>query len=437
MSQPEAGGINVSAVETSPILRTLTVEVDSARVRKVFDDAYRDLGRSVNVKGFRPGKTPRAVLERLYGAAMREEVERKLVSETLPEAVEKSGIAPVAEPQIASEAPAPDRAFKYTAAIEVMPKIELPEWRGLPGTRPAVVVQDDEVEQELEALRQRRAPLVDAGGPADTGHLVTIDYQGRIDDKLFEGGSAEGSIVEIGSGGYIPGFEEQLKGAASGEERELHVTFPADYGAEDLREKSAVFAVKVRAVQRRDVAALTDEFAKSLGDEGVATVEALRARIRAEITGRRERAAREELRRSVMEAFVQRAAFDVPPGLVQRRLSQRLEMAHQQLEQVMPHEELHARLAQWEEDWRKDAEREVRESLLLEAIADQEKLEVDDDELSARIAQMARDQGLAGERLRKSYEERGALASLRARLRTEKALDRLLALAKVAESTGT
>jgi trigger factor len=307
----------------------------------------------------------------------------------------------------------------------------------LPGTKPVVNVADADVEQELTALRQRRALLVESEGPADAGSVVTLDYQGSIDGKPFDGGSAEGSLVEIGSGGYIPGFEEQLKGARAGEARDLRVTFPDDYGAEELRGKIAVFAVQVKALQRRETPALSDDFAKSLGDEGVATVAALEARVRADLTARRERAAREELRRSVMEQLVALSQFDVPSGLTERRLKQRLDVAHQQLGQMMPHEELHQRLSQWEEEWRADAEREVRESLLLEAIADAEQLEVGDAELDERIAQIARDQGMAAERLRKQYEERGMLVNLRARLRTDKALDQLLALAKVAEPSGT
>ncbi len=425
--------VSVITAEVSPVVRALHVEVDAGTVRQAFDRAYRDLGRSVSVKGFRPGKAPRKVLESLYGASLREEIERTLVSDSFPEAVQRAGLAPVTEPQVESEPPAADRAFKYVATIEVLPKIALPEWRGLPGTKPAVAVKDEEVEQELEALRARRAPLVDAGEPAAKGHTCTIDYQGTIDGKPFEGGSAEGALVELGSDGYIPGFEDQLEGVRPGDARELRVTFPADYAAEELRGKQAAFAVTVKAVQKREAPALSDEFAKSLGDEGVTTVDALRARVRGELAARRERAAREELRRTVMEALIARATFDVPPGLVSRRLSQRLEVAHQQLGRLMPHEELHQRMDQWREEWRPDAEREVRESLLLEAIADEEKIEVTDAQVDERIAQMARDQGLAADRLRKQYEERGMLESLRGRMRVDAALDRVLALAKVAE----
>ena len=292
--------VSVSAVESSSVVRILTVEVAADRVRKAFSDAYRDLGRSVTVKGFRPGKAPRGVLESMYGASLREEIERTLVNQTFPEAIQQAGVAPITEPEIEAEPPAQDRAFKYTATIEVLPKIELPEWRGLPGTRPHVEVQDAEVEQELESLRTRRAPLVDVDGAADTGHTLTLDYQGTIDGKVFEGGSAEDSHIEIGSGGYIPGFEEQLKGARAGDARELRVTFPADYGAKDLAGKDARFAVNVKKVQKREAPALTDEFAQSLGDAGVTTVDALRARVRTDIEARKERSAKEELRRTVM-----------------------------------------------------------------------------------------------------------------------------------------
>jgi trigger factor len=423
--------VSVVTSEVSSVVRALRIEVDAGTVRQAFERAYRDLGRSVSVRGFRPGKAPRNVLESLYGASLREEIERTLVSDSFPEAVQQAGLAPVAEPQIEAEPPAADRAFKYTATIEVLPKLELPEWRGLPGTMPAVAVTDAEVEAELEALRARRAPLVDAGEPAAKGHTCTIDYRGTIDGEPFEGGSAEGALVELGSDGYIPGFEEQLEGARPGEARQLRVTFPADYAAQELRGKQAVFAVDVKAVQKREAPALSDEFASSLGDAGVTTLDALRARLRSDLVARRERAAREELRRTVMEALVARSKFDVPPGLVSRRLDQRLEVAHQQLGQFMPHAELHQRMDQWREEWRPDAEREVRESLLLEAIADQEKIEVGDAQLEERIAQMARDQGLAAERLRKQYEERGLLENLRGRMRIDAALDRVLALAKV------
>jgi trigger factor len=439
MAEPEIPPFTVAASEPSPVLRSLAVEVEETGVRSAFERVYRDLAKSVRIKGFRPGKAPRGVLERMYGASVREEVERLLVSQTFAAAVDRSGIVPVVEPDIEAEPPQPGHAFRYTARVEVKPKLELPDLEGLPATRPVVQVSDDEVESELEAIRQRRAPLEDEPeeARAGKGSLLTLDYEGRIDGAAFEGGSAEGAQVELGSGRLVAGFEEGLEGARRGEARELQVTFPDDYPAPELRGKRASFAVNVRALQRRSVAALDDDFAKSLGEEGVGTLDELRARIREALQKRRERAAEDALHRSLVDALIARAPFEVPPGLVERRLSQRLASAHEQLESVLPHEELHARLDEWRVSWRPEAEREVRESLLLEAVAEQQGLQVEDEELDGRIEAMAREQGVAPERLKKLYQERGLGSGLRQRMRDEKALEFLASRAKVEATSGT
>lgn len=438
MSETQSSDLAVATTETSTVVRTLEVEVDVKRVRKAFDRAYRDLSRSVRVKGFRPGKAPRAVLEKLYGGSLAEEIQQRLVSETLPEAVQESGVHPVSEPSVDSEAPKPDAAFRYTVAIEVKPPIALPELRGLPARRPTVAVEEEEVDGELEALRERRAPLVDLekGETATAGTRVCMDYLGRIDGETFEGGSAEGANVELGSGRLIPGFEEQLLGVAASEERLVEVAFPEDYPAAELAGKQAVFEVKVTGLQGRQLPELDDAFAKEV-DEALEGLDALRQRLRDELTARRERAAKEETRRTLMDALIERTDFAVPPGLLERRLGQQLQMAHQQLESAMPREELHERLSQWREEWRPQAEREVRETLLLEAVADAQELDVGDADVDAHLAKLAGEQGMAEERLRKAWEERGMLASLRAQLRQEKALEFLLAEAKVEEVAGS
>jgi len=439
MPETETPAFSVSASERSPVLRTLAVEVEENEVRDAFERAYRDLAKSVRIKGFRPGRAPRAVLERLYGASIREEVERQLVNRTFAAAVDRTGVVPVVEPDIEAEPPQPDRAFRYKAAVEVKPRLELPELEGLPARRPVVQLRDDEVESELEALRQRRAPLEDEPEEAlaGRGSILTLDYTGRIDGRPFEGGRAEGAQVEFGAGRLVAGFEEGLEGARGGESREVRVTFPDDYPAPDLRGKAAVFDVHVRALQRRRVPVLDDAFARDLGEEGVATLEQLRARLREMLHARRERAADEALHRSLLDALIERVPFEVPPGLVERRLSRRLAGAHDELEKVMEHDELHARLDEWRVAWRPDAEREVRETLLLEAVAERQGIEADDAAVATRVERLARDQGMAPDRLRALYEERGLLPGLRARLREERALEFLASRAKVEATSGT
>ncbi len=429
----------MSATERSPVLRALQVEVEEGDVRSAFERVYRDLARSVRVRGFRPGKTPRAVLERLYAGTVAEEVERLLVNETFAAAVQRSGVVPVVEPSIEAEPPKQGQVFRYTAEVEVKPSVALPDLDGLPASRPLVQVRDDEVESELEALRLRRAPLEDEpeGALAGDGSVLTVSYEGRIDGQLFEGGSAEGAVVEIGSGRLVPGFEDGLRGATRGEQRNVSVTFPDDYGATDLRGKSAVFGVNVQALQRRHLPDLDDAFAKELGEAGVETLEALRVRLREALTERRQRGAQETLRRSLLDALIERTPFEVPPGLVDRRLSQRLSNAHDQLRSMMPHEELHERMNEWRVAWRPEAEREVREALLLEAVAVQQGFEAASAEVGARIEEIAREQGIAPERLKALYEERGLTSALEVKIREEKALEFLTSRAKVVETSGT
>jgi trigger factor len=437
MAGTENSSLSVSTTETSSVIRTLEVEVDAKRVRKAFDQAYRDLGRRVRVRGFRPGKAPRSVLEKLYGASVAEEMKQALVAETLSEAVDQSGLVPVSQPSVDAEALADDAPFRYRASVEIKPEISLPDLKGLPARRPAVEVGVEDVESELQGIRERRAPLVDEpeGTVAATGHTLVIDYVGTIDGQTFDGGTANGAILELGAERFIPGFEEQLEGASAGEDREIRVSFPEDYGATHLAGKEALFAVHVVRVQRRDLPELDDAFAKELGE--FETVGDLRDRIRADLVAGREQAAKGELRRTLMDALIERTAFEVPPGMIEQRLEQRLAMARQQLGRAIPEGELNERLVEWREQWRPHAERDVRETLLLETVAREVGCEVEDGAVEERIEQTARDQGIDPARLRHLYEERGMKDALRAQMLEDKALEFLVSEAKVEETAGT
>jgi len=432
-TEPTHEGLDVRILETSPVVRTLEVEVEPARVARAFDRAYRALGRQARIRGFRPGKVPRNVLERMYGASVAEDVERSLVAETLPEAVSRAGLQPVAEPSVEAQPPLADAAFRYSARIEVKPSFTLPEVRGLPVSRPDSDVGVAEVEQELENLRQRHAPLVEESEEvaAARGHVLAIDFRGEIDGQPFEGGSGQDVEVELGAGRMIPGFEEQLEGARAGEAREVRVTFPEGYGNAELAGREAVFRVQVGAVKRRALPELDDEFAKDVSEE-FSSLGELRSRIRGDLEAAREKQAEQAVRRGVLDALLARVPFEVPPGMVERRLQRRLSAAHRQLEQGgVPHESIHAQLDRWAEEWRPLAEREVREALLLEAVAAQEGLGAEDAELEDRIERLAADQGVEAARLRKAYQEADLMEALRVQVVDEKALELLVREARV------
>ena len=435
MSQdPPASAIRVSATENSPVVRTLEVSVDRKRVQRAYDRAYQELAKRAPVRGFRPGKTPRSVLEKLYGAQIGEQIEQTLVSETLATALEQAGLEPVAEPAIAAKAPVADAEFVYTARVEVKPVFELPELTGLPARRPRVAVVEADVERELEALRQRQAALLEepAETPAAPGHFLTIDFVGRIDGKPFEGGSGKGVELELGSQRFLPGFEEQLAGARAGEDREVRVRFPDDYGTRELAGRDAVFAVHVAAIKRRVVPALDDELAKDLGEFD--SLAALRARVRTDLEAGAERAARSELHRTLLDALIARTGFELPPGLVSRQLDRLLQNAARRLAGAVPDAQLEAQIGRWREEWRPRAEREVREMLLLEAIAKARGIQAEAGEIDERIAQLAREQRVDPARLRRAWGEDGLERALRTQVTDEKVLDFLASTAKVDES---
>jgi len=435
--QTKQSPIRVETLERTSILHTIEIEVDASRVRKAFDRAYRDLAKQVRVKGFRPGKAPRSVLEKLYGASVAEQLEHTLVSETLADAIELSGIQPVSEPAISAGKPAPDANFKYTASLEVSPEIELPDLRGLPAIRPEVSVEDAEVDERLEQLRAAHAPLVEEaeGTALARGHVATIDFVGRVAGDLFEGGTGQGVQLEIGGGRFIPGFEDQLAGAQAGDDREVRVTFPETYANAEIAGQEAVFAVHIVDVRKRQVPELDDEFAKDVGD--FESLEALRARIRADLESGQERESKETFRTTLMDALLERMDFGVPPGMVDRQLQSQLASAHERLEGQLDHDAIHAQLDRWREQWRPRAERDVREMLALQAVAKAHGIEVADDEIGAKIEELVgRAEGQAA-RLRELREGEQLREALRHQLRDEKALDFLASAAKIEETTGT
>jgi trigger factor len=438
MSEASAAesGLRVDTTEDSSVVRTVSVEVPEARVRERFAETYKKLARGAQVKGFRRGKAPRKVIERVYGAMAAEEVERALISETLEDALELAAVQPVTEPDIDAQPPVADGPFRYSARVEVKPAIALPKLDGLPGSLPVIEVEDEQVEEQLEQLRRGYAPLVEVaeGETAGDGDTVNVDFVGTIDGEAFDGGTAEDVAVELGSGRMIPGFEEQLVGVAAGEERELAVTFPDDYGAEALRGKDAKFAVQVRTVRRTQLPELDDEFAKDVGED---SLEALRGKIRAQLDQRAEQEAKSALHRSLMDSLVDRSEFDVPPGLVERQLHSQMHSMQQQFQGRVAPEVLQQELARLHESGREGAERRVREALLLDAVVRDHGLSVDDAAIDARLDELAKAQGTDSATMHKLAEAQGWRESIEAELLDSMALDFLASRASVEETTDT
>jgi trigger factor len=425
--------IRVETEETTPVVRTIRVVVPEKRVRRAFDDAYRQLSKSANVRGFRRGKVPRSVLEKLYGASIPEEIERVVVQETMQAAIEKSEVLPVVQPEVESGRPEPGNDFEYSLRVEVKPEIELPDLEGLPATQPPVELGPTAVEEELEKFRQNASKWIEEpdGTSVANGHTITFDYEGSVDGELFEGGKAEGADLEIGKGRMIPGFEEGLIGAQAGDSVTLKVTFPEDYQAEHLAGKDAEFACTVHTIRGEQIPELDDEFAKDMGD--YESLDDYREKIANDLRAELEREAEAALQKSVMDSLLERTDFEVPPGIVERQLMNQIESMQQQFQGQIPPDILQQQLARMRDEGRESAERRVRESWALEAVVKSKAFEVDADEVETRFIEMAERQGMPVEQLKKMASEQGWSDAVEAELLDKKALAFLASKATVEE----
>jgi trigger factor len=429
----DESSLQVDQNEISPVVRELSVEVDVARVDAAYAEVIKQLRKTAQVKGFRPGKVPLNVVKQMYAGSLGEEIERSLVQSTLAKAVESADLQPVVEPQIEAEPPVEGKPFRYKARIEVKPEIELPELSALSGSRPSIEVGDDAILKELESLRERQIQWVEESEDvvATDGHQVTIDFVGTLDGVEFEGGSAEGVDLELGSGRMIPGFEEQLAGAVSGEGRDLDVSFPEDYGNADLAGKAAVFAAKVTAIKRKELPELDDDFAKDIGE--FETLEDVRDKIRENLQAQLQQSSDTALHRSLLDDLITRTSFEVPPTMVERQLESQVQQFEQQLQGRMPESDIRARVSQMREEGWDDAGRRVREALLLETVAKQAEFEASQEEIDARLNEMAADQGVEAKMIHDMAEAQGWRHAIGAEVVDRKALAHLVEAAEITD----
>jgi trigger factor len=427
-------------VETiSPVEKKVVVEVDASRVGRELDKAYADLGRRVKLKGFRPGKAPRQVLEKNFRDDVERDVARRLIDLAFGEAVSGHGVEAVAAPRADITEPGlqAEQPFRFTVRVEVKPQLTPKDYKGLEITRRKAVVTDAMVDKELEALRDSLAKLVPVEGRevAAEGDYALIDHEGTVDGQPFEGGKAEGVTVRVADGDFFAGFFPQLGGLRVGERRDVEQGFPADFRVEALRGKTARFGIVLRGLQTRQVAALDDAFAKGLGAPGVENLEQLRADLRRRIEVRERQRERAEVNDAVIKAALAKNDFEVPPALVERAIDSMLEGAAQRFaRQGMDIREMELDVARLRADLREQALLQVRGALLLEAVAEAEKIEPGDAELEAEVGRLAEEAGIPAEKLRPQLRSAEARSTLRNRVREDQVLAFLATHAKITDA---
>ncbi|WP_031407890.1 trigger factor [Geobacillus vulcani] len=413
----------------------LTVEVDAEKVNKGLDAAFKKVVKNITLPGFRKGKVPRVLFEKRFGVeALYQDALDILLPEAYAKAVEEAGIEPVSMPEIDIEQMEKGKSLIFKAKVTVKPEVKLGQYKGLEVEKMDTTVADEDVENELKRLQENYAELVvKEDGTVENGDTVVIDFEGFVDGEPFEGGKAENYSLEIGSGTFIPGFEEQLVGMKAGEEKEIQVTFPEEYHAKQLAGKAATFKVKVHEVKAKQLPALDDEFAKDVDDE-VETLDELKAKIRARLEEAKKNEAETALRNAVVEKAAANAEMDIPEVMIKnetdrmlREFDQRLQMQGMNLQmyyQFSGQDEAALR-----EQMREDAEKRVRAALTLEAIAKAENIEVTDEEVNKELEKMAEAYKLSVDKIK---ELLGSLDGVKEDLKWRKTVDFLVEHSKVA-----
>ena len=395
-------------ISSNQVKMVFTVEPEI--FEKGMEIAYHKLAKRINIPGFRKGHAPRKVIALHYGETIfYEEAFDAIFPEVYDAAVREHGISTVDQPKIDVEEIGGGNPLRFTATVYVRPEVTLGEYKGVKVGKAPVNVTEDDVNAELERARERVARFIDVTDrPVKLDDQVNIDYKGFVDDEQFEGGTAEGHLLTIGSASFIPGFEEGLIGASTGDEVDVHVTFPEEYHAEKLKGKPAVFKVKINAIQQKELPALDDEFAKDVSEFD--TLAAYKDDIREKLVKRAQDRADTEFENEVVEAVVENAEVDIPEAMVHNQIDSMMrEMELRMMYQGMRMDDFLKYTGQTLESVREsqheDAERRVKTQLVLDAVRKAENIEATEEEVKAQIEKFAPQTGKSAEDFEKTLSE--------------------------------
>ncbi|GIP55000.1 MULTISPECIES: trigger factor [Paenibacillus] len=416
-------------------LGVLEVEVEAERVTAALDKAFQKVVKKVNVPGFRKGKVPRAIFESRFGVeSLYQDAIDILLPEVYTEAVDQTDIFPVDRPEVDVEQFAKGQAFKFKAKVTVKPEVKLGDYKGIEVPATDVEVSEEELSEELTRMQERHAELVVIDEEAaQNGDTVVIDFDGSVDGVPFEGGKAERYSLELGSNTFIPGFEEQVVGLATGDFKDVTVTFPETYHAEELAGKEAVFKVKVHEIKRKQLPELDDEFAKDVSEFD--TLDEYKEDLKKQLQSRKEKEGEAERERVLVDKIGENAEVEIPQAMIDsevqnmvRDFDNRLRAQGMNLDMFLGFsgqtiEDLQGQMTN-------DAEKRVRNNLVLEQIAKAEKIEATEEEINKELQDMADAYKRSPEEIRNILAANGSLGSLNEDVLLRKTIQFLIENAK-------
>ena len=408
----------------------LTIEVSAEELEKALNTAYNKQKRQISVPGFRKGKVPRAMIEKMYGAEIfYEDAANELMQQTYPSAIDESGVDIVSRPTVDVVQIEKGKPFIYTAEVATRPEVTLGKYMGVTVTKIDTSVTEDEVEAELENQRNTNARTVTVTDrPVKEGDTAVIDFEGFVDGVAFDGGKAENHSLEIGSHSFIDTFEDQLVGKNAGDDVEVNVTFPEEYQAADLAGKPAVFKVKINEIKAKELPELNDEFAQDVA--GVDTLAEYKEELKKNLTEKKENEAKKTKEDEAIQKIIDKSKMDLPEAMIDTQcetmvneFAQRIAQSGLSMDQYLQFSGM--TVDQLKEQVRPEAETRIKSSLVLEQIAKEENIEVSDEDIDAEIEKMAKAYGMEADKL-KEYMGDSEKESMKRDLAITKAVDLIM-----------
>jgi trigger factor len=423
--------MQVSVETTSNLERRLTITIEADKINSAVDARIKKVAPQVNLNGFRKGKVPFNVVKQNYGPGIRQEVLGEMMSESFGEAVTQENLRPAGQPQVEPQEIDPKKDFAFTATFEIYPEFSLASLAGAEIKKPLTQIDDQDVDEMIETLRKQQAAFEDSESAAVDGDQLNIDFEGFKGDEAFDGGTAQGSDLVLGSGSMIPGFEDGLVGAKTGEEKSLNLSFPDDYHAEDLKGQAVVFNVKVNSVKTQVLPEIDDEFIEKFGvKEG--GVDALKAEVKKNMGRELTQALKNRVKTQVMDAVLEKNEIQVPQALVDQEISVMRQQMMQQFggqAQEMNFDEslLPAELFQ------EQAERRVTLGLLLSKAVEEKELTAEDDKVRAAIEEIASAYETSDDVIEYYYNNEQQLGQVKALVLEDLVVETLMADATVSD----
>ena len=435
--------MEVTQTKAEGLSRTFEVKVPASELKTKLDERIEEIRPQMKLKGFRPGKVPAAHVRKMFGRDLMGELVNKLVDETNQKALEENELRPAGQPDVQLDADMEavvkgEADLSYHMHIDVMPEFTPADISTIEITRPVAEVSDEQIDEALGRIAEQNIQYEPRAktAKAKDGDAVIIDFVGKVDGVAFEGGTAEQQSVVLGANRFIPGFEEQLLGVKTGEEKELNVTFPEDYPSADLAGKAAVFEVKVSEVRAPKSPEVDDEFAKGLGLEDL---EQLKGLVKDQLKAEHDNVSRAKAKRDLLDKLDDAHDFDLPPNMVEQEFSQIWQQLQTEMDAGRVSDEDKAKSEdELKAEYRKISERRVRLGLVLAEIGRIADVRITEQEVNqALIAEARQYPGQERQVVEFFQKNPNAMAQLRAPIYEDKVVDHILATAKVTDETVT